>query len=252
MTDERLLGGPRTRRRLARLTDKRVNFDAPDPSLLTPADGWHLDDLCQELPPEPPGMPVEGGSWEIARRLMNGYEFADPSIVRAYYDPGLPLEGRNMLLKLRALGVVRVFVGVRVGDVYEEDRDLSAGRAHVWGWSYRTLEGHVEQGQMDWEVWKWEESGEVQFRVHSVSRSAHHPNPLVRLGFHLLRGHERKQFLEGARRRMRALTELALEHGTSGEIRQAAAELTLRPMIGEGEVHDELAHGRRWYGRSHG
>ena len=170
MTDERLLGGPRTRRRLARLTDKSVNFDVADPSLLTRADGWHHDDLCQELPPEAPGMPMEGGSWEIARSLMKGYEFADPSIVRAYYDPEQPLKGRNMLLKLRALGVVRVSVGVRVGDVYEEDRELPDGRAHVWGWTYRTLEGHVERGQMDWEVWKWERSGEVQFRVRSVSR----------------------------------------------------------------------------------
>jgi len=29
---------------------------------------------------------------------MRGYEFADPSIVRAFYNPEAPLEGRNMLL----------------------------------------------------------------------------------------------------------------------------------------------------------
>ncbi len=32
-------------------------------------------------------MPRPRRSCEIARRLMRGYEFADPSIVRAFYDP---------------------------------------------------------------------------------------------------------------------------------------------------------------------
>ena len=62
-------------------------------------------------------MPIDGGSWQIAQRLMSGYEFADPSIVRAYYDPAIPLEQRDMLLRLRALGVAHLFVGVRVGEV---------------------------------------------------------------------------------------------------------------------------------------
>ena len=43
-------------------------------------------------------------------------------------------------------------VGVRVGDVYDEQRQLSGRRGRVFGWNYRTLRGHVERGQMDWQV----------------------------------------------------------------------------------------------------
>ena len=80
---------------------------------------------------EPPGVPIDGGSWQIARRLMQGYEFADPSIVRAFYDPAIPLERRNMLLKLRALGLLHLFVGVRVLSVYEQTRELNDERVRV-------------------------------------------------------------------------------------------------------------------------
>ena len=69
----------------------------------------------------------------------------------------------------------------------------------MWGWNYRTLDGHVEMGQMDWEVWKWLETGAVEFRVHAVSRAAPIPNPIVRLGFHLLRGRERDAFLQSTK-----------------------------------------------------
>ena len=29
----------------------------------------------------------------------------------------------------------------------------------VWGWSYRTLQGHLEMGQMDYALWKWLDDG---------------------------------------------------------------------------------------------
>ena len=114
-------------------------------------------------------MPVKDGSWQIARRLMSGYEFADPSIVRAYYDPAVPLEQRDMLLKLQAFGLAHVFAGVRVGVLFERTREIGGSRARIWGCTYRTLDGHVEMGQMDWEVWKWLDDGRV--------RSASTPSP---------------------------------------------------------------------------
>ncbi|MGI8427776.1 MAG: DUF1990 family protein [Solirubrobacteraceae bacterium] len=209
--DERLAGPPRVRRKLAKLARRKLNFELAALADATPASGWNITDVCEPLPVEAPGMPVQHGSWEIARRLMGGYEFADPSIVRAYYDPDTPLARRDILLKLQALGVVHLFVGVRVGEVYEQTTERDGRRAHIWGWNYRTLEGHVEIGQMDWEVWKWLDSGEVEFRIHAVSRPAQIPNPLVRMGFRVLRRHERNVFLDSTKRRMRKLTELALQ-----------------------------------------
>ena len=65
-----------------------------------------------------------------------------------------------MLLILHFHGL-KIRVGVRVGDVYDEERELDGRRGRVFGWNYRTLEGHVEMGQMDWQVWKFPDSGEV-------------------------------------------------------------------------------------------
>ncbi|MBV8734301.1 MAG: DUF1990 family protein [Solirubrobacterales bacterium] len=242
MSEPSLLGPSGVQRRLAALPHKSLNFDPASLEHASTAAGWTITDLCQPLPPEPCGAPIEHGSWRIARRLMRGYEFADPSIVRAYYDPETPLQGRNILLKLQALGVAYIYVGVRVGEVYEEVRELEGDRTCVWGWNYRTLEGHVEMGQMDWEVWKWLSDGRVEFRVHAVARVAHIRNPVVRLGFYLLREHERQVFLDSTKRRMLTFTQLALssEH-THESIRDAAARLTVRPGRRQDPAHESVA-----------
>ncbi|HEY2656058.1 MAG TPA: DUF1990 family protein [Solirubrobacteraceae bacterium] len=241
MRDDSVGGSPAIRRRLAGLPMRNLNFDPAELAHARPEDGWTITDMCQSLPSEPPGMPIEGGSWNAARALMRGYEFADPSIVRAFYDPAAPLEGRNMLLKLQALGLFWLFVGVRVAEVYDETRSTPRGDIRVWGWNYRTLEGHVEMGQMDWEVWKWPNTGDVEFRVHAVSRPAPIRNPIVRLGFRLVRERERDAFLQSTMRRMRAFTELALnDPARSGQLRSAAVELTARRSRRSDEAHDEL------------
>lgn len=246
MSDGGLLGSARIQRRLAALERKPLNFDLAALPDASPHSGWSITDICQPLPGEPPGMPLDDGSWQIARRLMSGYEFADPSIVRAYYDPAVPLERRNMLLKLQAAVIAHLFVGVRVGEVYEQTREVEGRRARMWGWNYRTLEGHVEMGQMDWQVWKWLDDGRVEFRVHAVSRAARIPNPIVRLGFHLLRDRERRAFLQSTKRRMRTFTELALtDENPDRTIRSAAEAVIARPARDADAAHEALARSIR-------
>jgi uncharacterized protein (UPF0548 family) len=229
-------------RRLRALAQAPVNYDPATLDLDAPPPGWHVDDRCQPLPPEPPGDPVPGASWDVARRLIQGYEFADPSLVRAHYERDAPLQGRTMLLELRALNLVSVHVGVRVVDVYDEVRTREGQDARVSGWAYRTLQGHVEMGQMDWQVWKWRDTGEVQFRVHAVSRTAPIANPAIRLGFWLLRGHERSVFLDSTQTRMRSLTEVALEREDVGEaVREASPRLTARRLSRDDPAHERLA-----------
>jgi uncharacterized protein (UPF0548 family) len=232
---------PSMQRRLRRLHDAPVNYDPSALDLNNPPAGWVLDDRCQPLASEPPGEPIPEGSWEAAKRLISGYEFADPSLVRAHYDRDAPLEGRTMVLELRALGLVTVHVGVRVVEVYDEVRELDGRHARVFGWAYRTLAGHVEQGQMDWMVWKWRDSGAVEFRVRAVSRPAPIPNPVVRIGFLLLRGHERRVFLDSTDRRMRELTALALGDASADVVREAGHELTARRSARSDPGHDRLA-----------
>jgi uncharacterized protein (UPF0548 family) len=229
-------------RRLAALAHTPVNYDPQSLDWDNPPEGWRVDRRCQTLPSEPPGDPVADGSWEIACRLIQGYEFADPSIVRAHYDPDTPLQGRTMLLELRALNLVSIRVGVRVVHVYDEVRRLDEREARVFGWTYRTLEGHVEKGQMDWQVWKWLDTGEVQFRVHAVSKPAAIANPIIRLGFWLLRDHERGLFLASTETRMRSLTELALKRErVSDAVREASPQLTARRLSADDPAHERLA-----------
>jgi uncharacterized protein (UPF0548 family) len=197
--------GRRARRALAALADKGFNFDPDRREHLTTERGWTIDDYAQPLPPEPPGPPRPGGSFEVARRLMADYEFADPAIVRAVYAEDSPLERRDMLLEGRFWGL-RFHLGVRVGGLVDEERPLDGRPARRWGWSYRTLQGHLEMGQMDYEVRKWLDSGEVEFRIHAFSRPAHIPNPLVRLGFRLFGRRVQRRFARRACQRMARLT----------------------------------------------
>lgn len=227
---------------LAALEDVPVNYDADALDPAHPPRGWNVDRRRQPLPGEPAGDPMPEGSWEIARRLIRGYEFADPSLVRAHYDHDRPLEGRPMLLELRAFNVLRVYVGTRVVHVYDEVRRQDGRDARVFGWAYRTLEGHVECGQMDWQVWKWTATGEVEFRVHAVSRTAHIPNPVVRVGFAVVKGHERTLFLDSTCRRMLTFTQLGLDREHRAErLREAASELTARHLPSQDDSHDKLA-----------
>jgi uncharacterized protein (UPF0548 family) len=202
-----LRGQPRDPcRALAELRSRDLNFDVTRRDEYTPENGWHADDVRQALPPEPPGAPTAGGSWETARAIARNYDFADPSIVRGVFDREEPLEQRTMLLILH-FHRLRIYVGVRVGDVYDEERTLDGRRGRVFGWNYRTLEGHVEQGEMKWEVWKFPETGEVLFRVASFSRAAPRGSLLVRIGFRLFGRREQLRFLTLTAGRMAQLTE---------------------------------------------
>lgn len=193
---------PSVAERLAALRGRSLNYDpaAPHP----PQQGWRIDDYCEPLPREAPGEPEEGGPFAIAQTSLRDYKVADPRIVRAYYDHTAPLEGRDMLLELRFL-LLRTYAGCRVGEITDETREVDGRPVRVWGWPYRTLEGHVEQGEMSWEVWKWLDTGEVEFRIHSYSRLAQTANPLTRLGVRLIGQRRRHRYLAGACKRIAEL-----------------------------------------------
>ncbi len=207
MTD-RPRPGARARRALERLRAQPLNFDRAE--LDARPGRWHHDERLQPLPAEPPGPPRADGSWAVARELMRGYEFADPSKVRAHYDPALPLEQRDLLLEVRFLGLA-IRVGCRVTDVFERTQEEDGRAARVWGWSYATLEGHFEQGEMSWEVRKWEDTGAVDFRIRARSRASDDGNPFLRLGFRIFGRREQLRFYDSTCERLRRLTEQALE-----------------------------------------
>lgn len=164
------------------LSDRELNFEPISFEQAATDPDWHVDHREIDLPGEPAGPPVDDGPFEFARRLMVGYGFADPDKVRAVYDPDSALEGRDMLLVGRFAGL-RFHMGVRIGGVDDRQVTIDGGEAHCFRWHYRTLEGHLERGHMDYELVKWLETGAVEFRIRAYSQRARIDNPIVRAGF---------------------------------------------------------------------
>jgi uncharacterized protein (UPF0548 family) len=240
-TDGPPLTDPRAKRILDALHQKSLNFSLERRNELTADEGWHLDNYRQPLQAEAPGDPVVSGTFEVARRLMRDYEFADPAIVRAVYYPDRPLEERDMLLEARFWGL-RFHLGVRIGGVVDETRCIEGREVRVWGWNYRTLQGHLEMGQMDFEVWKWLDSGEVEFRIAALSRAAEIRNPLVRFGFRLFGRREQVKFARHACERMARLTAAALAEGGAGEVPPTGQGVQLRPASRTRRLGRKLEH----------
>ena len=193
---ERLLGRIDDVAALDELSRLRVNYDqahAPESGFEAAEGHWHVDSGTTRLGREGPGAPEHGGLWEVACRLVGEYEFADARILRGVYRRNSALLGRNMLLEGRFFGL-RFYFGVRVTGVIDEERDTGDGPERVWGWCYQTLEGHLEQGRLSYEVIKHLTTGQVAFRVAGYSRPAPIGNPIVRLGFALFGRRTQRRF----------------------------------------------------------
>ena len=210
MTDLRIVSRPDVREELARMRTKDLNFEPDRDGPFTPQNGWRIDHYRRQLPLEAPGAPTSGGSWEVATELSEAYEFVDPILVCAFYDPNEPLEGRTLLLRVHFWGL-RIYAGVRVAAVSDEVRQIEGRQARVSSWNYRTLENHFEAGQIDYELWKWLDSGEVEFRIDAFSRPEWIPQPIVRWGFRLFGRGRQTRFARDACDRMEALTRARLQ-----------------------------------------
>lgn len=230
---------------LTALTARKVNYDeARAPLDGQPEGHWHVDSAQTVIGREPPGPPVPGGPWQTACLLVRRYEFSDPAILRAVYRPGDELLGRDMLLEGRFYGL-RFHLGVRVTRVIDETRGPTA----VWGWSYQTLEGHLEQGRLTYEVLKNTSSGEVAFRVSGYSRRAPIPNPVIRWGFQLFGRWTQVRFYASVQRRMRRLVQAAQHGGARPELTVLPGGLVIAPTGSAPHPLERLARPSRHPGR---
>lgn len=194
-----------------------LNFDPTQRESFTEVNGWAIDEYSTTLPPEPPGDPIHNGSWELAKAVLTRYEFPDPSLIEGIFVPDDPLDQRVMVLKGKFLGFTFYF-GTRIAGVIDEVRtDAEQGKARVWGYSYQTLEGHFEMGEIFFEVWKFVDSGAVEFRMHRYSKTGHIANPFYRLGFWLFGRHLQNRFAHQALKRVNQFVVTRLEEGKKAE-----------------------------------
>jgi len=218
---------------LADLAARALNFEPPEAE--TGEEGWNHADEQVDLIPEPPGPPLEGGSWSHAREFVEAYRFPDPRLIQGHYDRQSPMEGRSMLLQGRFLGLDFPF-GVRISRTVDEIRDTDEGPLRAWGYSYRTLEHHFERGEITFMVGKYVESGRVVFRIHSYSRRAHIPNLLFRAGFRIFGRRLQRRFAESALSRTRDYVEERLVREACLDADRQATWLLLRDFVADEEA----------------
>ena len=198
------------RARLDAYNDVEVNYDFSRQKEYTSATGWRIDDYETDLPAEAPGPPETAGSFVAAQDVLRRYAFPPPDLITGIFKPDSPLENRIMLLRAQFL-FFKFYFGVRVSEVTDEAARASpAGPAgsypeRVWGYGYRTLEGHFERGQIDFTIHKNVTSGAVQFRIHAVSQSGQIHNPFYWVGFKMFGRILQRKFARESLRRMRAL-----------------------------------------------
>ena len=182
------------------LRTRGINYDESQaPPHVT--DGWHQDRLVVRLGGEYPREPQPDGIVARAHDHVHDYEFTDPSILRAVYRAPGDLVGRDILLEGRFL-VLRFLLGVRITAELDELRPGPDGDERVVGWTYQTLDGHLEQGRLTYEIAKNLTTGEVEFRIDAYSRRGPIRNPLFRLGFTLFGRWTQERFYRAALTRL--------------------------------------------------
>lgn len=181
---------------LAALRRRPVNYELAE--VRRPE--WNFDEHRHTIGWEPPGPATDRGTWAVARDLVRDYEFTPPGLVRAVYDPRTPLLGRELLLEGR-FSALRFQMGVRITSLI-----LSGDQEHdVFGWSYRTLDGHLERGEVVYQVVKHRSSGRVEFTATSHSQVDPRLGPVLRLGWFVFGRRTQLRFYREIQRRMGVL-----------------------------------------------
>ena len=211
MTDETSAIDDRLLARLAEIGRMQPTIDLTKRDTFVAAAGWHVDAREIALPAETPGKPVERGSVAMAREILTQYSFPPPRLIRGRFDPAEPLDGRAMLLTATFLWL-RVELPVRVSRVIDETRiDADGAEVNAWGYSYQTLAGHLERGEITFEIIKTLATGAVRFRIHSFSQTAHIANLVYRIGFRLVGRRRQARFARESLLNMRQLVTASLQ-----------------------------------------
>jgi Domain of unknown function (DUF1990) len=198
--------------RLGTLEKLNFNLDLEHRHEYSEINGWRIDQHEVDLPSEAPGEPMVNGSFQAAKSIAGLYQFPPPDLITGIFRPDGPLEGRVMLLEARFLWFWFLF-GVRITQVTDGIFETNTGREQRWGYSYATLEGHFERGQITFTVAKNLENGTVSFRITSFSQRGLIRNLFYRFGFWLFGRTLQERFVRESLSRMQLLVQEQLVTG---------------------------------------
>ena len=195
-------------------------------------DGWREVRSDALIAREVPGAPLADGAFERAWDALTSYAFSDPRIVAVHYDPATPVQGRRLLLELKALGL-RYLCGVVISAVRRE----STATETLRGFRYDTLDGHIERGAEWFQLSKDRETGEVRFRIHARWRPGEFPNWWSRAGFAVIGKRYQRLWHRRAHHRLSVLASApdALEARTAGWLAHRGLEVTFSSWGGADE-----------------
>jgi len=158
-----------------------------------------------------------------AKTALATYQFSDPAIVTAPFDPASALQWRRLLLEIKIWGL-RYLCPTVVSTVRDE--------VDVFGFRYDTLEGHIERG-VEWFLLTRAGNGDITFRIEARWMRGAFPNWWSRLGFVVLAGYYQRRWHRHAHQRMALLS----YYGSPRRPRGAAAGLTHQGVDGTFTSH---------------
>ena len=210
MAEWRLLTGwssEALRQRLEQLAGKPLNFTAVEEEM-TGERGWHHYHSDAVIARDTTG----DETFARARTALANYQFSDPRIVIAHFDPAVPLAMRRILLEIKIWGL-RYLCPALVTAIRDEP--------NAFGFRYDTLEGHIERG-IEWFLLTKDEAGNLRFRIEAKWQRGQFPNWWSRLGFIVLSGYYQRRWHRQAHRRISLLA----HYGSTRRPPRDAAGLT--------------------------
>ena len=180
------------KRRIDALSGLSRNFDALEDEM-NADEGWHHYYSEAVIAREGPD---EHACFDRAVVALANYEFSDPGIVIAHFDPTTQLLGRRILLEIEVVGL-HYLCPALVTQVREEGKN-------VFGFRYDTLTGHIERG-LEWFLLTKSPNGEIRFRIEARWQRGELPNWWSEIGFVMLSGHYQRKWHRRAHRRLSLL-----------------------------------------------
>lgn len=196
--------------------------------------GWHIQQYRDLIAQEASGHPEPQGKFNKMKEVLAQGRLVNRRLLRVYMDSQGPLLGRNLLLVTRVFGIPLRF-GVRIARVFDEEvGNIDGHREHVWGYTYRSLKGHYDIGEVSFRISKDLTSGHLFFAIETCSKTSRIPQFWYRWAFRIFGPGVQRVFCLNAIRRMRRLIARHESHETRRRGQQLREQMPAFSSFAEG------------------